>query len=1048
MAPPKRAAATPSSDGSPAPALADGLYEQLVTDALRRALAGANQPRLVQLDPADAHVLLARHLARQFERALLAIPSDERQEGQLRLANEVLDHLSRLAKVDLSADRVSPAPGPPEQPARAEQLERIGVRRLAPPETKLSTTTLLTRGPKEPAIGQELARELASADEVDVLVAFITIGGIRALRDGLDEFSRAGGRLRVLTTTFTGTTEVAAVEALAAMPGSEVRISYDVRRTRLHAKAWLFRRKSGFHTAYVGSANLTSTALGSGHEWMVKLTAADLPDVIDKIAGTFESLWADREFEAFRRTPEERRRLQDALGAERGGPNGAAPSVLFALRPFPFQEAILDRLDAERALHGRSRNLLVAATGTGKTVIAAFDYLRVSNAGGVRPRLLFLAHRRELLEQALATFRSVLSDAAFGELWTDGATPTRWEHVFATIQTAAPALVDRLGVEHFRFVVVDECHHAPAESYRKIVPIVRPDVLLGLTATPERADGQSLLDDFDGHIAAELRLWHALDRQLLVPFEYFGVSDGTSLEKLRWSRAGYAQEDLSNLYTGNEARVDLIVQQLRRRVLDPRRVRALAFCVSVAHAEYMARALNVRGIPALAVHGDTDARVRADAPRRLREREVNVLCTCDLYNEGVDLPFVDTLLLLRPTSSATIFVQQIGRGLRLAEGKSSCLVLDFIGQHRSEFRFDALLPALTGAPRARLRKDVEEGFPYLPSGCVLQLDAVARQSVLASLRASLKGRLVEDLRELSKERAPTLGEFLDATGRELDDIYRADGSWTALQAEAELRPANDGDEAQLARRVGWLRHVDDPERLRAWREAIEAAAGDEPFALTAYQRRCLHMLDFQTEHRGGVLRVAEDTARHFARHPAARDELRALVGVLEDRIALAADQRPVDDWPLALHRRYERREIVAAIGFISPGDKRMTPQSGILKLEDERREILLVTLDKSAKSFSPSTRYRDYAISPNSFHWETQGAASVDRPSGRRYLDSATNGWSFHLFVRETDDDAYAYLGPVRYRSHDGDRPIGIVWRLEYPMPAALFERFATLAQG
>ncbi|MBI2392021.1 MAG: DUF3427 domain-containing protein [Deltaproteobacteria bacterium] len=1015
-------------------ALAEGLYEHLVTEALAKGLADARAQVSVQgLDAADAHVLLARHVARQIERALLAIPAAERPLAQSELANAFLARIGELSDLDLADEHVAKPP---------RRLDAV-FRAAAPvrPYSPLTSSTLLTRARNDPALGQELAREIASADEIDALVAFITVGGVRALRDALESFANRGGKLRVLSTTFSGTTEVEAIDSLARLPGAEVRISYDVRRTRLHAKAWLFRRKgSGLHTAYVGSANLTSTALGAGQEWMVKVCAADLPHVIEKFAGTFESLWNDPEFEPFT----DRDRLLRALHAERA-PSADAPAVLFALHPFPFQEEILDRLEAERALHGRTRNLVVAATGTGKTVIAAFDYLRHAQARGVRPRLLFIAHRRELLEQARATFRSVLTDAAFGELWTDGALPERWDHVFATIQSAAPELIDRLGPEHFRYVVVDECHHAPADSYQRIVPQVRPDVLLGLTATPERADGKSLLADFDGRIAAELRLWHALDKQLLVPFEYYGVSDGIDLQRLRWTRTGYVAGELSNLYTGNDARVDLVVGQLQRRVRELRSVRALAFCVSVDHAEYMAAALAKRGVPAIAVHGGTDAATRADAPRQLREREVNVLCTCDLYNEGVDLPFVDTLLLLRPTSSATIFMQQIGRGLRHDHDKTSCLVLDFIGQHRSEFRFDAIYSALTGVPRARIKKDLEEGFPYLPSGCVLQLDQEVGKRVLATLKASLQNRLVADLKELAEERTPTLAEFLEATGREAEDVYRNDGSWTSLQVEAGLIAANDSED--LTRRLGWLLHVDEPTRLRTWTEVIERAATGQPFELTPYERRRLQMLDFQLEHRG-VMRIAEETARDLATRPAVRTELRELAAHLHERIALPHDLYPVEGWPLALHRRYSRREIVAAIGFVDAGAKRVTPQAGILKLDDQRREILFVTLDKSASSFSPTTRYRDYAISPSRFHWETQGAAAVDRPSGRRYLDSPGNGWSFYLFVRENPDAPYAFLGPVRYLSHAGDRPIGITWELEHAMPAGLFDRFATLAQG
>jgi superfamily II DNA or RNA helicase/HKD family nuclease len=1024
------------------PPLPVGIYEHLLTQLRERdaAAAAPASSELQAIDRADLPAWLSRHFARELESALRDVST---VEDQLAITHSLL---ARLAELAPSSEAGSADVATPPRVLRS-------VYRNAPPlrpASPLSTTTLLTRAPKDPALGHELSREIASADKIDILAAFITMGGVRAVREELEQAARRNARVRVLTTVFTGTTEVRAVEAIAALPGAEVRISYDVRRTRLHAKAWLFERDSDLHTAYVGSANLTATALGSGLEWVVKLCAADLPSVIEKFRGTFEGLWNDAEFERYDPTSEDcKKRLRTALRAEREGAGGPSVVSLFTLQPFPFQLEILDRLAAERTLHGRHRNLVVAATGTGKTVIAAFDYLRACERASTRPRLLFLAHRREILEQALATFRQVLRDGAFGELYVDGQVPEQWEYVFATIQSAASSLGDRVTADHFRFVVVDECHHAPADSYQKVMRLLRPEILLGLTATPERADGKSLLPDFDGRIAAELRLWHALDRQLLAPFEYYGLADaaGTDLAKVRWSRQGYQKDELSTLYTGNEARVDLIVEQLRRRVVDPRAIRALAFCVSVEHAEFMARALTARGIPADVVHGDSSSESRTSAPKRLREREINVLCTCDLYNEGVDLPFVDTLLLLRPTTSATLFVQQIGRGLRLYAGKTSCLILDFIGQHRAEFRFDKVYASITGTARGKLEKAVKEGFPYLPSGCVLQLDHVVRGRVLESLKQAVAtaASLARELRELAGAGAGndvTLGRFLDESGRDVEDVYRV-GGWTTLRARAGVGEKVNEDTEDLSRRLDWLLHTDDATRLALWKNASGAAISA---ADPVYARR-LTMLDFQLNHRG-VLRDAADVASWLFERAPIRAELSQLADVLTQRIGLADETYPAPEWPIALHRHYTRREIVAAVGFVKPGKKGVTPQSGILMLPDEKREILFVTLDKSASSFSPSTRYRDYAISPTLFHWETQSAASVSRPSGRRYLDSPQNGWSFFLFVRSDPDAPYAFLGPVVLEASSGDRPIGITWRLGHAMSGALFDRFATLAQG
>lgn len=1026
--------------------LADGLYEQVVTGGLAVDLASleGRKSDVGDLDPADSHLVLSRHLATEVERALAAVPHAERLTAQVAIVNGLLDELHRIAGSNEEA--VVAASRKVEEPGR----ELLAVYITTPderPQTPLASSTLLTRNKAEPSLGGELAREVASADRIDVLVAFITVGGVRLLRDALEGFSRRSTtqmRLRVLTTVFTQTTELEAVELLARLPGAEVKVSYDTRRTRLHAKAWLFYRDTGLHTAYVGSANFTSTALGSGQEWMVKACAADLPHVIEKFKGTFDGLWHDSEFERFDPNDDtSRAKLRSALAP----PDVASRQVFFSLRPFPFQEEILDRLATERSVHGRHRNLVVAATGTGKTVVAAFDYARQVDAAQVLPRLLFLAHRREILDQALVTFRHALHDGAFGELLTGTDEPTRWDHIFATIQSAASRdLLGRFGPEHFQFVVLDECHHAPADSYRALIPHLKPRILLGLTATPERADGKSLLPDFDGHIAAELRIWHALERQLLVPFEYYGVSDNTDLTRVRWTRNGYDEGALDDVYTGNDARADLIVKQLQRRVANLGTVRAIAFCVSVAHAEFMASAFKARGVPAVAVHGETPLAARQEAPGQLRRREVNILCTRDLYNEGVDLPYVDTLLLLRPTQSATLFLQQLGRGLRLHGGKSSCVVLDFIGQHRSEFRFDTTLSALTGVPRARLVNALKQGLPLLPSGCAFQLDAVARDQILRSLQQHLarRNRVVEEAKELAAEsKQPlTLAGFLDATGRDVEDVYEGGGGWTTVRRAAGLIAERENEaEDATSERLGRLLHVDEPTRFASWRRVSDAPV----LAVSDVERARLAMLSIQLEPRG-IVPTIEATATRLST-PNIREELRELCEVLADRVPLPADVFPEPEWPLALHRHYTRFEIAVAVGYKRAGDKAGVPQAGILKVSGQR-ELLFITLDKSDKSFSPTTRYRDYAISNQLFHWETQSVASVNSESGRRYIESPQNGWRFFLFVRTDPDAPFAFCGPATYRSHEGDRPIAITWQLAHALPAALYQRYATLEQG
>jgi superfamily II DNA or RNA helicase len=352
--------------------------------------------------------------------------------------------------------------------------------------------------------------------------------------------------------------------------------------------------KSGADTAYVGSSNLSKAALLDGLEWNVKLSGFHTPELLAKFEATFDSLWEDGAFVPYN-PDSDAARLDEALAIASG--DAESHSVIFTVsglqvRPYPHQERILDELAVEREMHDRHRNLVVAATGTGKTVIAALDYARMAG----RPSLLFVAHRKEILDQSLRTYRKALADGSFGQLHVDGQRPEKWQHVFASVQSLSAYGVTRLDPQAFEVVVVDEFHHAEAATYRRLLEHLDPRELLGLTATPERTDGVDVRELFGGRAAAELRLWDALEADLLCPFHYFGISDATDLTQLEWRRGEYDAAALTNVYTADDARVRIVLRELQEKVVDLGGMRALGFCVSVAHAEYMARSFIQRGV--------------------------------------------------------------------------------------------------------------------------------------------------------------------------------------------------------------------------------------------------------------------------------------------------------------------------------------------------------------------------------------------------------------------------------------------------------------------
>lgn len=1020
-----------------------GILEQLVTDSLRHLLdSGSTEHSSV--DESEVHRQIARHIASSVERAVHSLPADRRLTDGVEVANALIDELVRSSPKSglTSADRLV-------DPATLITAITDGQSAPVRPLTPLSETVLFTNAPDEPQMAKEIGRELLSASSADALVAFIKWTGIRLIEDELTEFLGSGRRLRLITTTYTGVTERTALDRLARM-GAQIKVSYDNRSTRLHAKAWLFRRDTGFDTAWIGSSNLSRAAMVDGLEWNIRASSVTTPEVIQKFAGTFDSYWEDPDFEAY--DPE---RDAERFDTEVGRATDDQPLdfSFIDVRPYPFQQEMLDQLELERSRHGRYRNLVVAATGTGKTMVAALDYRRLREQLD-SSKLLFVAHREEILNQSISAFRAVLRDGTFGETWVRGQRPKQGEHVFASIQSLTAYDATQLDPGQFDVVIVDEFHHAAASTYRALLNHVEPQILLGLTATPERADGQSVLEWFDNRIAVELRLWDALDQDLLVPFHYFGIHDDVDLSGLAWSRGGYQLSDLGNLYTGNDSRVRMVLQAVKDKIGDPLSMKALGFCVSIAHAEYMAMKFTEAGIPSLAVSATTSAEERAAALRKLRDGDVNVVFAVDLFNEGVDVPAVDTVLFLRPTESATIFLQQLGRGLRRSHGKSVLTVLDFVGQQHRKFRFDLKYKALTGQSRVELIRQAEEGFPFLPSGCHMDLDRVAREVVLDNLRSALPTRWPDRVAELRSLGDVGLVEYIDATGLTLEDIYSGGRSWTQHRREVgfETTEPTAWDE-KLGKAFGRMLHIDDELRIGFYRTILDAAAPPTEESFDLVQRRLLFMLHLSL---WGVTEkfasIREGFDRLWASGPL-RHELSELLGLLDERVSHVQYPFELDlEAPLMVHAMYSRDEVLAAMGVGSP-DKPPQLREGVKWVPEANTDMFLFQLNKSERDFSPTTRYNDYAISPELFHWESQSTTSVASPTGQRYLNHREMGTNVLLFSRVKRRSAlggaapYLFLGPADYVTHQGDRPIAITWKLWTPLPADFYIR-AKLAAG
>lgn len=1026
-----------------------GIYESLLTDQLAQQLEQSADllASYGTVDEAEQALTIARHLAPIIEGAMRRAGTAEQR---VELVRRILSVLPDAYSAGEALHQVEP-----DKITRLDEVassSALGRAHLLRPATPFSDAALMTNARNEPTLAAELRAELMSADHVDLLCAFVKWQGLRLLESQLEELCRRDIRLRVITTTYLGATDARALDALVNDFGAEVRVNYEIDRTRLHAKAWLLRRNTGFHTAYVGSSNLSHAALVDGLEWNVRLSAMSTPHLLEKFRATFDSYWESREFELYRPS-EDGDRLRAALATASGSRVRDGITITLSgldVHPKPFQAEILEELDAERAIHDRHRNLVVAATGTGKTVIAALDYRRlVRDTHGRDLSLLFVAHRKEILLQARRIYQEVLTEPTFGELLVDGQEPASWRHVFASIQSLSPRRLADIAPDRFDVVVIDEFHHAESASYRRLLDRVRPVELLGLTATPERADGVDVREFFGGRVAAELRLWEALEQNLLCPFHYFGIHDGTDLETVQWRRGGYDLAALSGIFTGNDARTRIVLKELGDKVSDVAAMRALGFCVSVEHARYMAQRFRETGIPARAVSGESSAADRRDALSALSKCEINIIFAVDLFNEGLDIPEVDTVLFLRPTESATVFLQQLGRGLRLTSGKTVLTALDFVGHQRREFRFDQRFRAMTGVGGKALQRQVEENFPFLPSGSQIVLDPIAQNLVLENIRQQVAPRWSALVSEVRAHPDTRLASYLDAYGRRLEDVIKDNRSWTSLCRDAGKLDSDIGPRStELLKRVRAVAHVDDRRRWTVYRSILDGTIHMDSPA----ERRLAEMLFYSLNPNGGGFDSAA-AGLDALRGEVIVDELRQVIDIAFDiarrsTYDLGVLAPELAQAPLEVHASYSREEILAALGFASLRRTPSTMREGVAWCESVSADAFLITLKKSDRDYSPTTMYRDFALSPNLFHWESQSTTSPTSPTGQRYIHHRQRGSHILLFVRQAKTNAlgtspYVFLGPADYVSHEGDRPMAITWRLRQPMPTEVYQASA-----
>lgn len=924
-----------------------------------------------------------------------------------------------------------------------------------------------------------LSYEMKTADEVFFLVSFIRMSGAQLLTRELIDLEKRNIPVKILTTTYLNITEAKAIRHFQQFRNVELKI-LPLKNESFHTKAYLFRRNSNLNTVIIGSSNISHSALINGHELNVKIPHSEHLPAFDQTKLFFNKMWnlpnainADedflRQYESFQK--KQANKEMSSFTFERAEDYTLEQKI----EPNEMQKEALKNLSFTRN-QGHSKGVIIAATGTGKTYLSAFDVHRFQPN-----RLLFIAHREELLDGAIKTFTSLFNNEEICGKITGTKKEYNKRFVFSTIQSLSKDLTLELFDKHtFDYIIVDEFHHAEAATYKKVLSYFEPKFLLGLTATPERMDGKDVLSLCDNNIVYEIRLRDALEAKLLAPFHYFGLSDLTvDYDKVKVTNGHYEEDSLTKALS-TKMRVESIIEKIQLYGFDGENLHGLGFCVNIEHAQYMSQEFNIRGFETTFLTGKDSVEHRSNMIKRLEDPfdKLTIIFTVNIFNEGIDIPRVNLMLFLRPTESSTIFIQQLGRGLRKIENKEYVTVLDFIGNYRKSF----IIPlALSGQYNSKafdvdsLRVSVAHEFADAAGGSYAQLDPVAQREILERLE-TIKLNPTEVLKEMYYQfkhdlgRSPEIMDFLySEEAPSLTFFLYKHKSW--VKTKKSMKDMSSFDETLLADenklaliervegmlplkwpyefaiyKLGLSQQVISVPDVRMWlskRFSIHLDANMHDTLIERAMTRITAMRPKQKSPLGTIIDECfsfSNTTNELLKNEIFANYLneRLEYGLIDFRRMFKREDMMQKSKQISLYNNYTRNELIFLFEAKVPEN---TWREGISRVDDHY--LLFINLNKT-EDIAESIRYKDSFRDPSTFHWQSENRASHDSGRGLDYINHKERGLHIHLFVREFVEMhkmtmPFTYLGEVDYVSSHGDKPMNIIWRLHSPVPEDLY---------
>ncbi|XQY93779.1 DEAD/DEAH box helicase [Metabacillus sp. HB246100] len=914
----------------------------------------------------------------------------------------------------------------------------------------------------------ELTKSIKECERFYFSVAFINYSGLQLLLDSFKEAGEKGIKGQILTSTYLNFTDAKALDKIKEFSNINLKVFVTDKEIGFHTKVYIFE----YHDTYkviIGSSNITQSALKSNIEWNLEIISKDQGGFIQNILKEYNHLWESSEI-ADDKFISRYREFLDTISSKK-----IRQQLIYEKAPYivpnRMQKRAMENLERLRNF-GESKALVVSATGTGKTFMSAFDVKSFQPK-----RLLFIVHREEILKKAKETFETLITNRgiSFG-LLTGNHKEGNADYVFSTIQTMSRCY-EEFDRNDFDYIIFDEAHHATSPTYQNVMEYFQPTFTLGMTATPERSDSNNVFDLFDNNVALEVRLHDALEDDLVIPFHYFGITDVEGIDLSDVSIDNIAE--VTKRLKVNE-RVDFIIEKMNFYSHDGEKRKCLGFCASIEHAIYMADEFNKRGYKSVSLHGENSVEERSKTIDRLEDDsdELEFIFTVDIFNEGVDIPSVNSVLMLRPTNSPIIFIQQLGRGLRKHDSKSFLTVLDFIGNHSKVFLIAIALNGSRYYDKESLKVAIATDFANIPGATHIQMDKIAQERILEQIDQenfnSMKYLKEEyfEFKKLNQGRIPLyLLDYLKFDGAP-DPIkfIEKEKSYLSFVAKVEkddhlksilMDELFENILKQLSSHLPLKRVYDFIiiKYLLEHEEITIAAAKTEILKLIkAVDDDSIHhsfeYLDQQyydtnqlktkeklvTYHDGKLVKSVS-----FIQVLENIEFKKYIEDVLNYGIYRYEKEYKHDYYGVPHFKLYEQYQMIDA-ALLSNYRKTHTSFRGSGLVANDNDYFLFIDLHKE-EDIKESINYQDKFINQNFFQWQTQNNTSQTSERGKNIIFNKDRGVHLHLFVRKYKEidgktEPYIYIGKGDSVEYEGERPITVKLRLEHEIPTNLYTEF------